>query len=227
MTATLSSAVATDETVELAYAVPSANPLEDAAGNDVAAFSGEEFTNSKFTPPTVTIAGGPAVIEGTVATFTVTASAAPSADLRVSLTVSEAAGNDYVAATAEGEKTVVIAANATDAEYTVPTVADSAREDDGTVTVQVEADPKYKVGRASSARRDGERRRLGDGPDGHHRARRGDGDRGRGCGVHGDVERCGAGRRADGEPDGVGVVGVGVVAQRLTWTPRRKRARRR
>ena len=44
--------------------------------------------------PAVTIAGGSAVTEGTDATFTLTMAEAPTADVTVNLTVSEASGSD-------------------------------------------------------------------------------------------------------------------------------------
>ncbi len=46
VTATLASAVANGETVTLGYAVPSANPITDAAGNPASAFSGSSVTNN-------------------------------------------------------------------------------------------------------------------------------------------------------------------------------------
>ena len=101
--------------------------------------------------PTITISGGSAVTEGTAAEFTVTASTAPSAALTVSLTVSESANGDYVAATDEGSKTVTIAANAKSATYSVPTQGDSTDEPNGTVTVRVASGTDYAVGTIGSA----------------------------------------------------------------------------
>ena len=101
-------------------------------------------------PPEVSIAAKAASIaEGGTAAFTVSASRAPGADLRVTLTVSEAAGADFVAADDEGAATVTIAKGTTEAEFSVPTVNDSADEPDGAVTVTVaaprEGDARYRV----------------------------------------------------------------------------------
>ena len=102
--------------------------------------------------PVVTITGGSAVTEGTAATFTLTPSKAPSSALTVNLTVSEAAGSDYVAAADEGAQTVMIAAGATTpTTYTVATVGDSVDEPNGSVTVAVGAGTGYGVGATASA----------------------------------------------------------------------------
>ena len=101
-------------------------------------------------PPSITIAGGSAVTEGTAATFTVTAAPAPVADITVKLTVSDAAGSDFVAATNEGNKTVTITAGSTTATYSVATVGDSTHELNGSVTVAVATGTGYVVGAASS-----------------------------------------------------------------------------
>ncbi len=104
-------------------------------------------------PPEVSIAAKAATIaEGGAAAFTVSASRAPGADLTVTLAVSEAAGADFVAADDEGAATVTIAKGATEAEFSVPTVNDSADEPDGAVTVTVaahgEGDARYRVAAA-------------------------------------------------------------------------------
>ena len=104
-------------------------------------------------PPEVSIAAKAASIaEGGTAAFTVSASRAPGADLRVTLAVSEAAGADFVAADDEGAATVTIAKGTTEAEFSVPTVNDSADEPDGAVTVTVaaprEGDARYRVAAA-------------------------------------------------------------------------------
>ena len=102
--------------------------------------------------PTVTIAAGTSpVTEGTAATFTVTASSAPSANLTVNLTVADASGSDFVASGDEGSKTVTIAASATTATHSVPTTADSTDEPNGNVTVTVNSGTGYTVGSTSSA----------------------------------------------------------------------------
>ena len=104
------------------------------------------------TGPTITIAAGTSpVTEGTAASFTVTASEAPSADLVVNLTVSESENGDYVASGNEGSKTVTITASSTTATYSVDTEADTTNEPNGTVTVAVASGTGYTVGTTSSA----------------------------------------------------------------------------
>ena len=103
-----------------------------------------------LTGPAVTITGGSTVTEGTEATFTLTASEAPSANLTVNLTVSEASG-DYVAASDEGAKTVTIPSGHTTASYSVPTRGDTTDEPPGSVTVTLGAGIGYTVGTANSA----------------------------------------------------------------------------
>ena len=101
--------------------------------------------------PTITIAGGSAVTEGSAAEFTVTADEAPSADLVVNLTVSESAGSDYVASGNEGSQTVTITASTTSATYSVATEADTTNEPNGTVTVALASGSGYQVGATNSA----------------------------------------------------------------------------
>ena len=116
----------------------------------VIAIKGTEKTASS--DPAITIAAGTSpVTEGTAAEFTVTADPAPSADLTVNLTVSEAAGSDFVAAADEGSKTVTITANSTAATLSVPTTADTTDEPDGDVSVTVETGTGYTVGTTGSA----------------------------------------------------------------------------
>jgi len=101
--------------------------------------------------PLIGISGGAAVTEGTAAEFTVTASSARSADITVNLSVSDAAGSDFVAAADEGSKTVTIAANATQATYSVTTQADTIDEPDGAVTVALASGTGYSVRPPNSA----------------------------------------------------------------------------
>ena len=104
-------------------------------------------------PPEITITGGSSVTEGAAASFTVSASPAPTANLPVSLTVSEntAGGRDFVASGNEGSKTVTIPASMTSATYDVPTVDDNMDEPNGSVTVAVNPGTGYTVGTNSSA----------------------------------------------------------------------------
>ena len=90
--------------------------------------------------PNIRVAPGPAVTEGTAATFTVTADpVAPASDLAVTLEVADAPGSDFVAASEEGAKTVTILAGETSTSLTVPTEGDGTDEASGPVTVTVTA----------------------------------------------------------------------------------------
>ena len=102
------------------------------------------ITNDDGTPPVITISGGPAVTEGTDASFTVNANSAPAANLDVSVAVRQ--GGFVVADSNRGAKTVTIAANATSKTYTVPTVNDMVDEQNGSVTVTVNSGEGYTVG---------------------------------------------------------------------------------
>ena len=93
-------------------------------------------------PRSVTVTPGPAVTEGTDATFTVTAHPAPSSALSVTVTVADAPGSDFVASANEGAQTVTIAAGETSTDFTVPTVGgagETADEPSGPVTATVTA----------------------------------------------------------------------------------------
>ena len=92
-----------------------------------------------------TAATGPAA-EGTALAFTLTASAAPTEDLTVAYTVSDAPGADFVAAEREGAKTALIPAGETSVDITVATAADSADEPSGAVLVTVAAGAGYAPG---------------------------------------------------------------------------------
>ncbi len=97
--------------------------------------------------PSVTVSAGGDVTEGDPATFTVTADAAPAADLAVRVTV--AASGDY--GVAAGSRTVTIPAGATDKVLSVSTTGDSVDEADGSVTATVANGDGYDVGTANSA----------------------------------------------------------------------------
>ncbi len=92
-------------------------------------------------PPEITItAQTETVVEGTEATFTLTASRAPGADLTVHLTVEEAEGSDFVASDKEGAATATLAKGETEATFTVPTVDDTTDEPDGAVSASLASD---------------------------------------------------------------------------------------
>ena len=94
--------------------------------------------------PTVTVSSGPAVTEGTAASFTVTATPAPVSDLTVLLHVDDDADGDFVASGDEGDRQVTIAGGGTgSATVTVATVPDGTDEPSGEVTLSVRADNAY------------------------------------------------------------------------------------
>ena len=96
--------------------------------------------------PEVSVSGGAGVTEGGDATFTVTASPAPAADLPVSVTVS--ASGDFGAAT--GRRTVTVPATGS-VTLTVGTADDSADEADGSVTAALNAGSGYTVSASRGA----------------------------------------------------------------------------
>ena len=98
--------------------------------------------------PQVTISAGTTpVTEGTAATFTITASSAPTSALTVNVDVSE--DGDVISGTAP--TTVTIDANKTSATLTVATDDDSADEAASVITAEVESGTGYTVGSSSSA----------------------------------------------------------------------------
>ena len=99
--------------------------------------------------PVITIAGGSAVTEGTAASFTLTASPAPSANLDISVNVTQS--GSFVASGDRGTKTVTILSDQTSKTFTVPTQGDNTDEANGSVTVTVDNDTGYTVGSQSSA----------------------------------------------------------------------------
>ncbi|MCY3561174.1 MAG: S8 family serine peptidase, partial [bacterium] len=90
--------------------------------------------------PEVSVTAGTGITEGGVASFTVSASSAPSAPLSVSVTVS--ATGDFGAAT--GSRTVTVPTSGS-ATLTVSTTDDDADETDGSVRVTVGAGSDYTV----------------------------------------------------------------------------------
>ena len=103
------------------------------------------------TDPEITVTGGSGITEGGDAVFTVTASAAPTANLTVSLTVTDDGTSDFLAQTEEGTRTVTISAGQTSATLTVSTEEDSTDEGDGGVTATVGSATGYQIGSPSSA----------------------------------------------------------------------------
>ena len=102
--------------------------------------------NDDAPTPVVSVTAGSGVTEGGDATFTVTASPAPAADLAVSVTVSQS--GDYGATT--GQRTVTVPTTGS-VTLTVGTTDDSADETDGSVTATVNAGSGYTVSSSQGA----------------------------------------------------------------------------
>ena len=98
--------------------------------------------------PQVTVSGGNGITEGGTASFTVTATPAPSAPLTVTLTVGQS--GDYAASGQTGTRQVTVPAGGS-ATIEVATVNDGADEPDGSVSATVEAGTGYTVGSANTA----------------------------------------------------------------------------
>ena len=93
--------------------------------------------NDDDPPPTVSIGGSPSSItEGGTATFTLTASPAPTQDIVVAVTV---AGGSFATG---GDRTVTVGTSGT-ASFTVPTTDDTTDEPNGTITATVNTGVGY------------------------------------------------------------------------------------
>ena len=101
---------------------------------------GSASTVTQTSKPEVSITGGGGVTEGGDASFTLTASPAPSSALAVNVTVSQ--GGDYGVTT--GSQTVTIPTGGT-TTLAVSTTGDSVDETDGSVTVTVNTGSDYTV----------------------------------------------------------------------------------
>ena len=100
--------------------------------------------------PRISLTGGAAVTEGGGASFTVNADPAPTARLTVNVEVFDGlSGQDFVAASQEGVRTVTLNAGATSTTFTVLTVDDNTDEDDGAVQVFVNDGTGYNAGQGS------------------------------------------------------------------------------
>ncbi len=102
--------------------------------------------NDAAPTPEVSVTAGSGITEGGDATFTVTASPAPTANLDVSVTVSQS--GDYGATT--GRRTVTIPTTGS-VTLTVGTTDDDADETDGSVTATVNAGSGYTVSSTQGA----------------------------------------------------------------------------
>ncbi len=100
--------------------------------------------------PRISVTGGADVTEGGAAGFTVNADPAPTARLTVNVEVVEPPGQDFVAASQEGVRTVTLNAGVASATFTVRTVDDNADEDDGFVQVYVNDGTGYVAGQGAA-----------------------------------------------------------------------------
>ena len=98
--------------------------------------------------PTVSITGGSSVTEGGDATFTLTASPAPAANLPVTVSVTES-GN-VASSGATGTRTVTIGTSGT-VDFTVATEDDAVDEADGSIAATITTGTGYTVGSAATA----------------------------------------------------------------------------
>ena len=122
--------------------------VETGTGYTVGSSSSASVTVNDNDPPEVTISAGTSpVTEGTSATFTITASSAPTSPLIVNVDVSE--DGDVISGTPSS--TVIINANNTTATLTVNTVNDQTDESNSVITAEVESGIGYTVGSTSSA----------------------------------------------------------------------------
>ena len=121
VTLTLATPAVFGETVTLTYTVPATNPLQDLFGNPAGALTNHPVTNETTVLPVVSIEAVHAKAAPLLADaqFRLTASAAPAADLAVTLSIAQAAA--YLASTAQ---TVTIAAGQTSANGTFPIAGD-------------------------------------------------------------------------------------------------------
>ena len=142
-----------DETVIVTLGTPTSTGLgggASSAGATPATF--RIIDDDGDTQPTVSIAPGSGVTEGTDASFTVSVSPALAADannLTVNLNVGQM--GDYVASSDRGMKQVTINAGSGMATYNVPTAADSQDEAAGSVTVNVDPGSGYQVSGSSAS----------------------------------------------------------------------------
>ena len=104
------------------------------------------FATSTPQTPEISVSGGGDITEGGDATFTVSASPAPSADLDVKVTVTQS--GDYGATT--GQRTVTVPTSGS-VTFTVGTTDDDADEADGSVTATLVDGAAYDLGASKTA----------------------------------------------------------------------------
>ena len=122
--------------------------VSNAAGYTVASNAGDATVavsdDDAPTLPEISITAGSGVVEGTAASFTLTASPAPAADLDITVAVSQS--GDYVTT---GSRTITIPSSGSKI-FTVTTTDDSDDEPDGSVTVAINNRSSYTVSSSSS-----------------------------------------------------------------------------
>ena len=123
------------------------------AGGSVNGAESSTVTATPMVSPTVSIArqGSAAVTEGADVIFRVTVSRTVTTDLTVNLTITEAAGSNFIASNNKGMKTVDIPASSRSMTYTIATADDNTDEPNGSVTVTVANGAGYTVGSPSQA----------------------------------------------------------------------------
>ena len=145
---TLSSAVTSGQTVTVGYTVPTgedAAPLQDAAGNRVAAFADAQATNETAAAlPEVSIAAASSpVTEGTAASFTLTRTGSTAAALTVAVSVSVSQAGSVLDGTAPTSAT--FAAEASTTRLAAATANDAVHEADARVTATLAGGAGYTV----------------------------------------------------------------------------------
>ena len=122
--------------------------ISSAAGYTVASNAGAATVavsdNDAATLPDISITAGSGVTEGTAASFTLTASPSPAANLDITIAVSQS--GDYVTT---GSRTVTIPTSGSKI-FTVTTTDDSDDEPDGSVTATISNGTSYTVSSSSS-----------------------------------------------------------------------------
>ncbi len=122
--------------------------LQDGTGYTLGSTSSASVTVNDNDPPQVTISAGTSPVrEGTAATFTITASSAPTSALSVGVSVTQS--GDVISGTPSSS--VTIDANKTTATLTVATDDDGNDESSGVVTAQLQSGTGYTLDSTSSA----------------------------------------------------------------------------
>ena len=151
---TLAAPVAADATVTVGYAPPTgagATPLQDAAGNAVAAFSDRAVTNHTPVPAlaevSITAPAAP-VTEGADAAFTLSRTESTAAALTVAVSVT---ADGHVPQPAQRRPRPTFAVGDTTTTLNVATDDDQVMEADGSVTAAITAGQGYTVGTPAAA----------------------------------------------------------------------------